>query len=71
MLRHLRSKVGQIEAAGYMKRWCFKMLAKIPEQAVWKYYHRMVVSANRKNQHGKNFNVSNAKQRMGILPVLV
>lgn len=44
----LWSKVGQIEAAGYLKRWCFRMLAKIPEQEVWKYYHRMVAYANRK-----------------------
>lgn len=44
----LWSKVGQIEASGCMKRWCFRMLAKIPERAVWQYYHRMVVSANRR-----------------------
>lgn len=44
----LWSKVGQIEASGHLKRWWFRMLAKIPEQAVWKHYHRMVVSANRK-----------------------
>lgn len=44
----LWSKVGQVAAVGYWKRWWFGILAKIPEKVVWKYYNRMVVCANRK-----------------------
>lgn len=44
----LWSKVGQVAAVGYWKRWWFGILSKIPEKVVWKYYNRMVVCANRK-----------------------
>lgn len=44
----LWSEVGRIAENGYMKRWWFSILAKIPEQAVWNYYYRMVVNANRR-----------------------
>lgn len=44
----LWSKVGQVAAESHIKRWWFEILAKIPEQVIWKYYYKMVVCANRK-----------------------
>lgn len=44
----LWSEVGRIAEPGYMKRWWFRILAKIPVQIVWNYYYQMVVWANRR-----------------------
>ena len=44
----LWSKVGKVAADSYIKRWWFRILSKIPERAIWKYYYKMVRKANRK-----------------------
>lgn len=44
----LWSKVGQVAEKGILKRQWFKLLARIPEEQIWKHYSRMVSSAGRK-----------------------
>lgn len=44
----LWSKVGKVADSNFMKRQIYKMLDKIPEQKVFRYYHKMVCRANRK-----------------------
>lgn len=44
----LWSKVGQVAEKSIWKRQLFKRLARIPEEWIWKYYHGMVVRANKK-----------------------
>lgn len=44
----LWSKVGQIADQNFWKRQWFKLLARIPEEQIWRYYHAMVVQANKK-----------------------
>jgi len=44
----LWSKVGQTADKSYLKRLCFKILAKIPENNIWSYYYKMVRKANKK-----------------------
>lgn len=44
----LWSKVGQIAERNILKRKWYKLLARIPENKIWKHYNRMVVFAGRK-----------------------
>lgn len=44
----LWSKVGQVADRNLVKRACFKLLAKIPEKLVWRYYYQMVAAAGKK-----------------------
>lgn len=44
----LWSRVGKIAEKNFWKRQGFKLLDRIPEQAVFCYYHRMIHHANRK-----------------------
>ncbi|MBD5503040.1 MAG: LicD family protein [Lachnospiraceae bacterium] len=44
----LWSEVGRVAAVSHLKRWWFGILAKIPEEAIWKYYNKMVIRSNRK-----------------------
>lgn len=44
----LWSKVGQVAEKSMLKRQCYKLLARIPEEHIWDYYNRMVSSADRK-----------------------
>lgn len=45
----LWSEVGKIAEKDYWKRICFKWMSMIPEDKIWRYYHRMVSQANRKD----------------------
>lgn len=45
----LWSRVGKIAEKNFWKRQGFKLLDRIPEQAVFCYYHRMIHNASRKN----------------------
>lgn len=44
----LWSKVGQIADKRFLIRQWYKLLAKIPEDIIWRYYHRMVRNASKK-----------------------
>lgn len=44
----LWSKVGKIAEQNNIKRQIYSLLAKIPEDRIWRYYNRMVTNANRK-----------------------
>ncbi len=44
----LWSKVGQIADKNYFKRKWFKLLAKIPEQEIFRFYNRMILRYNKK-----------------------
>lgn len=44
----LWSKVGKIAENNFWKRQVYKMLDKIPEQEVFKYYHNMISKSNKK-----------------------
>ncbi len=45
----LWSEVGKIGEQHYWKRQWYALLSRIPEEAVWRYYHKMIVHAGRKN----------------------
>ena len=44
----LWSKVGKIAEKNFWKRQIYKMLDKLPEEKIFRYYHGMIRSANRK-----------------------
>lgn len=44
----LWSKVGKIAEKNFLKRQVYKILDKIPEREIFRYYHRMIHRANRK-----------------------
>ncbi len=44
----LWSEVGKVEEKNKWKRQCYKLLARIPENKIWRYYHGMVIQANKR-----------------------
>lgn len=43
----LWAKVGKIADRSPLKRFCYRMLDRIPEKKIFRYYHRMIRQANR------------------------
>ena len=48
MRKILWSKVGCFADRKLVKRLWFRLLCKIPEKTIWRYYNKMVVNANKK-----------------------